>query len=84
MCKVPPFMNRDITEPVVVDLFVTSSTKKSEPHSFVYTPTNETSRMLNTTSIASIQRAIANRTQGIYSGNDIVRLGSCDLCNCNM
>lgn len=73
-------MTRDIVEPVVVDLFVTSSTKKSEPHSFVFTPTDETSRMLNTTTVASIQRAIANRTQGIYSGIDIVRLVFCDLC----
>lgn len=40
MCVVPPFVRPDITEPVTVRLYVVSSGKTSEPHTFVYTPVN--------------------------------------------
>ncbi|XP_065164436.1 uncharacterized protein NFAT isoform X3 [Atheta coriaria] len=40
ICVVPQFFLPDITEPVSVRMYVMSSGKTSEPHSFVYTPVN--------------------------------------------
>ncbi|XP_031351413.1 nuclear factor of activated T-cells 5-like isoform X3 [Photinus pyralis] len=40
VCVVPPYARTNITEPVTVRLLVVSSGKTSEPHQFVYTPTN--------------------------------------------
>ncbi|KAF5300322.1 hypothetical protein FQA39_LY11179 [Lamprigera yunnana] len=40
VCVIPPYARTDITEPVTVRLLVVSSGKTSEPHQFVYTPTN--------------------------------------------
>lgn len=38
VCQVPPYINSEIIEPVTVQLYVTSSNKCSESHSFIYTP----------------------------------------------
>lgn len=39
ICTVPAFPNaEDVMEPIHVQIFVTSSNKKSEPHNFVYMP----------------------------------------------
>ncbi|XP_067001455.2 nuclear factor of activated T-cells 5 [Anabrus simplex] len=40
VCTVPPYRRCDLVEPVVVKLFVMSSGKTSEPHTFTYTPAN--------------------------------------------
>jgi len=40
VCVVPPYAQTDITDPVTVRLYVTSSGKISEAHQFVYTPVN--------------------------------------------
>ncbi|KAF5274957.1 hypothetical protein FQR65_LT04299 [Abscondita terminalis] len=40
VCVIPPYVRTNITEPVTVRLLVVSSGKTSEPHQFVYTPTN--------------------------------------------
>lgn len=38
VCTVPAFLNKEINEPVTVQLFAMSSGKRSDPHNFVYTP----------------------------------------------
>ncbi|XP_028893928.2 nuclear factor of activated T-cells 5 isoform X2 [Zeugodacus cucurbitae] len=38
VCVVPPYLHQNILKPVTVQLVIISSGKKSEPHSFVYTP----------------------------------------------
>lgn len=66
ICTVPPYANPDITDPVTVQLFVTSSNKKSESHSFVYTPKNSQSILMSATSMGTIQNNSLASNQGIY------------------
>ncbi|KAF4519089.1 hypothetical protein B566_EDAN001681 [Ephemera danica] len=42
VCVVPPFHRQDLSEPVTVRLFVRSSGKCSEPQTFLYLPTHNT------------------------------------------
>jgi hypothetical protein len=40
ICVVPPYQHaEELTEPIQVQIYVTSSNKKSEPHNFIYLPT---------------------------------------------
>lgn len=41
ICTVPAYKDEDISEPVHVQFYVTSSNKKSEPHSFIYLPSKK-------------------------------------------
>lgn len=66
ICTVPPYANPEITDPVTVQLFVTSSNKKSESHSFVYTPKNSQSILMSATSMGTLQNNSLASNQGIY------------------
>lgn len=42
ICVVPPYLHADdLTDPIQVQIYVTSSNKKSEPHNFIYLPTTK-------------------------------------------
>lgn len=46
ICVVPPYPNGDsIHEPLHVQVYVTSSNKKSEPHNFIYLPLKKTNSL---------------------------------------
>lgn len=74
VCVVPPYVNPDITSPVNVHLFVTSSNKKSESHNFLYTPINPHGGLLmaaqqssgNTVVGPTLQNDMMTTNQGIY------------------
>ncbi|XP_037029005.1 nuclear factor of activated T-cells 5 isoform X2 [Bradysia coprophila] len=70
ICTVPPYANPDINESVTVQLFVTSSNKKSESHSFVYTPKNSQSILMSATSMGTIQNNSLASNQDITYTDD--------------
>lgn len=60
----PPYQNPNITSPVTVQIWVTSSNKKSDSHSFLYTPINAPGLVALCTTVDTQSEA-----QGIYRLN---------------
>lgn len=65
VCTVPPYHNTETTEPVNINVYIVSSSKKSEPHDFVYTPKVEQNLLAAATSMGSL----LNGQQGIFGFN---------------
>lgn len=67
MCVVPPYIHQNILKPVTVQLLIISSGKKSEPHTFVYTPKGSytTLAAATTLSITALHGSLS-AAQGIY------------------
>ncbi|XP_067641366.1 nuclear factor of activated T-cells 5 isoform X2 [Eurosta solidaginis] len=51
ICVVPPYIHQNILKPVTVQLVIISSGKKSEPHTFVYTPKGSYSTLAAATTL---------------------------------
>lgn len=72
VCVVPPYVNSDITSPANVNLFVTSSNKRSESHNFLYTPIGSHGNLLMSSASGSVIGSamqtdlMQNHNQGIY------------------
>ncbi|KAJ6637782.1 Nuclear factor of activated T-cells 5, partial [Pseudolycoriella hygida] len=67
VCQVPPYGNPDIVDPVTVQFFIISSNKRSEPHSFVYTPKIPQSIL---TSAIGIQNNLQSKNQDLSFTDD--------------
>lgn len=67
VCTVPPYHNSEITEPVNINVYIVSSSKKSEAHDFVYTPKGSKNLLAAATSMGSL----LNGQQGIF---DLIHL----------
>ncbi|XP_065365994.1 nuclear factor of activated T-cells 5 isoform X5 [Calliphora vicina] len=53
ICTVPPYIHQNIMKPVTVQVAIISSGKKSEPHTFVYTPKGTYTPLAAATTLSS-------------------------------
>uniref|UniRef100_A0A1A9X1E9 Nuclear factor of activated T-cells 5 n=1 Tax=Glossina brevipalpis TaxID=37001 RepID=A0A1A9X1E9_9MUSC len=53
ICTVPPYIHQNILKPITVQLLIISSGKKSEPHTFVYTPKGNYTALAAATCLSS-------------------------------
>lgn len=53
ICTVPPYIHQNILKPVTVQVLIISSGKKSEPHTFVYTPQGTYTPLAAATTLSS-------------------------------
>ncbi|XP_017872684.1 PREDICTED: nuclear factor of activated T-cells, cytoplasmic 1-like [Drosophila arizonae] len=61
ICTVPPYLHQNILKPVSVQVSIISSGKKSEPHTFTYTPKGSYTTLAAASTLSSTMHS-----QGIY------------------
>lgn len=61
ICTVPPYLHQNLLKPAIVQVSIVSSGKKSEPHTFTYTPKGS-----YTTLAAASTLSNTMHNQGIY------------------
>ncbi|XP_036319262.1 uncharacterized protein LOC118733797 isoform X1 [Rhagoletis pomonella] len=66
ICVVPPYIHQNILKPITVQLVIISSGKKSEPHTFVYTPKGSYSTLAAATTLSTGLHSSLSVAQGIY------------------
>ncbi|KNC25818.1 hypothetical protein FF38_08157, partial [Lucilia cuprina] len=69
ICTVPPYIHQNILKPVTVQVAIISSGKKSEPHTFVYTPKGTYTPLAAATTLSStntIHSSLSSAQDGTF------------------
>ncbi|XP_055915331.1 nuclear factor of activated T-cells 5-like isoform X2 [Eupeodes corollae] len=61
ICTVPPYIHQNILKPVTVQLFIISSGKKSESHTFTYTPKGTYTTLSAATTLSTLHGSMSGQ-----------------------